>query len=82
MVGAPFPGRHLARDLIASVEDALQTPTLMVMTILSAMIITCTDDHNFITTTTTIVNIIIIVIIIRDLIESVKDALHQHHHRY
>ena len=26
MVGAPFPGRHLARDLIASVEDALQTP--------------------------------------------------------
>ena len=80
MVGAPFPGRYLARDLIASVEDALQTPTLVVMMINDTIIITDTDDHHFTTTTTR--TIIIIVTIIRDLIESVKDALHQHQHRY
>ena len=39
MVGAPFPGRHLARDLIASVEDALQTPTLMITIIIKVIII-------------------------------------------
>ena len=39
MVGAPFPGRHLARDLIASVEDALQTPTLTITIIITVIII-------------------------------------------